>query len=164
MSRSQCSDVREIALDIQFNAAVLAMAHRLFPCGFQAAEDAPQSYEELVARLDAGKPMLVWSGGSEKTIYGDPEVNYAFRAWHDWCHWRGRHDFSFEGEFAAYRMQAEHLVTVYGDCPRTRRWQRILYAEIIGQREFFDVLGYFPYDQRAFVEFHLAGEHRVAAE
>lgn len=164
MSRSLCSDVCEIALDIQFNAAVLAMAHRLFPSGSEIAEDAPQSYEELVARLDAGKPMLVWSGGSEKTIYGDPEVNYAFRAWHDWCHWRGRHDFSFDGEFAVYRMQTEHLVTVYGKSSRTRWWQRILYAEIIGQREFFNVLGWFPYDQREFVEAYLAGEAHVDAE
>ncbi len=74
MSRSLCCDLHEIGLDIQFNAAVLAMARRLFPCGFEVAEDAPQTYEDL-ARLDAGKPMLVWSGGSEKTIYGDPEVN-----------------------------------------------------------------------------------------
>ncbi len=61
-------------------------------------------------------------------------------------------------------MQAEHLVTVYSECPRTRSWQRILYAEIIGQREFFNVLGFFPHDQRAFVEDYLAGEARVAAE
>ena len=164
MSRLFRSDVRERALDIEFNAAVLAMAHRLFPRGFEVANDAPQSYEELVARLDAGMPMLVWRGGSQNSIYGNPEVNYAFRAWHDWCHWRGRHDFSFEGEMAAYRMQAEHLVVVYGDCPRTKWWQRILHAEIIGQRQFYNMLGYFPDDQRDFVEAYLAGDERAAAE
>ena len=150
------SNISDIALDIQLNAAVLAVAHRLFPCGFLVAEIAPQSYEELVARLDAGLPMLVYSGGSERTIYGCPEVNYSFRAWHDWCHWRGRHNFSFEGETAVCCMQGAHLVALYGECPRTRWWKRILHAEVIGQREYFNRHGVFPDDQRAFVESYLA--------
>ena len=164
MSHALFPNLHEIALDIQFNAAVLSVAHRLFPCGFLVADEAPQTFEDLVARLDAGQPMLIWSGGSAKTIYGDPEVNYAFRAWHDWCHWRGRHDFSYEGEYAACQMQAGHLVTIYGDCTRTRWWQRILHAEIIGQREYCDVHGHFPDDQRAFVEAYLARQHQIAAE
>jgi len=164
MSHATFPDLNKIALDIQFNAAVLSTAHRLFPCGFLVVEEAPQTYEELIAHLDAHQSMLIWSGGSEKTIYGDPEVNYAFRAWHRWCHWRGRHDFSFEGEYAAYQTQAGHLVTLYGDCPRTHWWHSILYAEIIGQHEYRDVHGHFPDDQRAFVEAYLARQHQIAAE
>jgi len=83
----------------------------------------PETYEELIALLDAGGRMLVYSGASERTIYGDPEVNYAFRAWHDWCHWRGRYDFSYEGERAACAMQGDHLIARYGDSSQTRRWR-----------------------------------------
>jgi hypothetical protein len=54
--------------------------------------------------------------------------------------------------------------TLYGDCARTRWWKRILHAEIIGQREFFDAHGFFPEDQRAFVERYLSQPKRFAAE
>ena len=145
-------DSHGIAFDVRFNAAVLKACKRVLPHGFDVSAEAPQTYEGLIAHFDAGRRMVVYSGGSERTIYGDPKVNYAFRAWHDWCHWRGRYDFSLEGERAACAMQAQHLVELYGDSRESRRWRRILHAEIIGQREYFDRFGVFPDDQRAFVE------------
>ena len=145
-----------IALDIQFNAAVLTICNRVLPAGYDVADDAPNTYEELINYLDAGRRMLVYSGGAERTIYGDPEVNYAFRAWHDWCHWRGRHDFSLAGENATCAMQGKNLVALYGESPQTRWWRRILHAEIIGQREYFDRHGNFPYDQRDFISGYLS--------
>jgi len=154
----QVCALSDFALDIHFNAAVLTICSRVLPGGFDVADDAPETYDELIAHLDAGARMLVYRGGSERTIYGDPEVNYAFRAWHDWCHWRGRHDFSPEGERAACAMQGDHLVTVYGESSQTRRWRRILHAEIIGQREYFDRHGVFPDDQRAYVESYLRAD------
>src|SRR4051794_37526600 len=106
-------DLPNVALDIQFSAAVVAMAHKVCPSGYLVGAGCPQSYEELIARLDAGKGMFVFDGGCDRTIYGCPEVNYAFRAWHDWCHWSGGHDFSYAGEAAVYRMQCDHLVRFY---------------------------------------------------
>ena len=145
-------NLRDIALDIQFNAAVLTICNRILPAGYDVAAVAPETYEELIAHLDAGRRMLVYSGGAEQTIYGDSEVNYAFRAWHDWCHWRGRHDFSLAGERATCAMQGAHLVALYGESAQTTWRRRILRAEIIGQREYFDRHGEFPDNQRAFVE------------
>ena len=164
IKREDWNVYRNRALDLGFNAAVLAISRRLFPCGFDVADDAPQTYENLLMHLDAGKRMVVFSGGSEHTIFGDREVNYAFRAWHDWCHWRGRFDRSHQGERAVCAMQEQHLVTLYGDCARTEEWRRILRAEIIGQRDHFDVHGRFPDDQRAFVENYLANKMLQAAE
>jgi Ribosomal RNA adenine dimethylase len=154
-------NLNQIALDIQFNAAVLTMSSKLFPGGFLVGPDCPHSYEELVARLDAGKMMYVYDGASDRTIYGCPEVNYAFRAWHDWCHWKGRHHFSYTGEVAVYHMQCGHLDKIYGESARTEHWKRILKAEIVGQLEYLLEYGQFPEDQRSFVENYLALEsHR----
>ncbi len=152
----QRNSVSDFALDIHFNAAVLTICNRVLPGGFDVSDTAPATYDELVAHLDAARRMLVYNGASERTIYGDAEVNYAFRAWHDWCHWRGRYDFSYEGERAACAMQGDHLIARYGESPQTRRWRRILEAEIIGQRDYFDRRGTFPEDQRAFVAAYLA--------
>jgi hypothetical protein len=142
-------------LDIGFNAAVINLAKRTAG-EFRVSADAPQTYEQLIRQIETQGIIAVWNGASEHTIFGDPEVNYAFRAWHDWCHWRGRHFFTPEGERAATLMQCDQLVTLYGDTPRTRYWHRIIEAEIIGQTSYREMYGEFPVDQYAFVVDYLA--------
>ena len=104
-------------LDPNLNAAILAIAKRLFPDGFDVSDDAPDTYEKLKAHLDAGNRMLVYGGGSQHTIYADPAVNHAFRAWHDWTHWTGQHDLTFKGEIAVCTDQRRFL----SRCSATRR-------------------------------------------
>lgn len=139
-------------LDHELNVAVLLIARRLFPASFDVSEDAPSTYEALKAHFESGKRYVVYSGGSDRTIFGDRHVNYHFRAWHDWCHWKGGHDFSVRGEYETFRMQHRHLVTIYGDNDTTRRWRSILFADIIGQRLHEKLCGHFPDDQPAFVK------------
>jgi hypothetical protein len=141
--------------DRGFNIAVLRIANQLCPGGYVVADDAPDTYEKLRAHLDVTKQMKVWSGGSDNTIYADPEVNWAFRAWHDWCHYNGRHAFTIVGERAVFEMQKLHLLLLYGDCSQTQRWIKILKAEVIGQQEYFYKLGHYPKDQRTFVKCYL---------
>ena len=148
-------------LDTGFNIAVLRIAGRLCPGGYDVSEDAPDTYVKLRAHLDRTKQMLVWSGGSENTIYADREVNWAFRAWHDWCHYNGAHPFTPEGERAVFEMQCSHLLLLFNDCLRTRHWIKILRAEVIGQQEYFYKHGHYPPDQRVFVDAYLSGAHHI---
>ena len=150
-------------LDIGFNVAVQHIASKLCPGGYQVSDDAPDTYVKLRAHLDRTKQMKVWSGGSENTIYSDREVNWAFRAWHDWCHYNGAHPFTPEGERAVFEMQCSHLILFYGDCYQTRLWIKLLRAEVIGQQEYFYKYGYYPHDQRAFVETYLKEPHFLQA-
>jgi hypothetical protein len=141
-------------LDTGFNIAVRTIAECLCP-SYRVSDYAPDTYEKLKAHLDLTKCMVVWSGASESTIYACPEANWAFRAWHDWCHYTGRHEFTPGGERAVFEMQKLHLLLLYGDCATTRRWIDILRAEVIGQQEYFYEHGHYPEDQRAFVEAEL---------
>jgi hypothetical protein len=141
--------------DLKLNDAILTIAGRLLPGGFDISEEAPNTYEQLKASLDAGKRLVVWKGGSQATIYGSAEVNYAFRAWHDYCHWKGGHDLTFEGEVAACAMQCQQLLDSCGDNERVRSWCALLEAEIIGQAEYYRRHKRFPDDQRAFVAAYL---------
>jgi hypothetical protein len=143
-------------LDRALNCAILHIAGKLCPTGYDVSPDAPATYKALRAHLDAGKRMVVFDGGSDGTIYADNEVNYAMRAWHDWCHYRCGNDFSVEGETANCRVQQAQLVELYGDCETTRRWCRILEAEIIGQRLYYEKHKQYVTDQRAFVLAYLA--------
>jgi hypothetical protein len=154
---------RETVLDHGLNMAILTICRRLLPQGFDVAETAPDTYEAIVTLFESGQRYVVYAGGSENTIYGDPEVNYHFRAWHDWCHWQGKYDFSLAGELGAYHLQCDHLVAIYGASDTTRRWQRILYADIIGQKLYFRQHGSFPTDQMTFVRQYLETANCPAA-
>lgn len=141
--------------DSRLNIAILHITSRLLPNGFDVSDVAPDTYEKLKAHLCAGKRMAVWSGGSEATVYGHRSVNFAFRAWHDFCHWEGGHDFTLEGEIATCEMQCQHLFEFYGDCERIQVWCSLLRAEIVGQALFFHRHKRFPDDQRSFVAAYL---------
>jgi len=148
-------------LDATLNEAILRVVELLLPGGFTVSDFAPATYDKLTSHLDAGRKMVVWSGASNETIYGDPHVNYAFRAWHDWCHWTGSHPFTPEGEYAVYLMQCGHLVSLFGPSMRLERWCRILRAEIVGQQEYFYQNGCYPANQRRFIENYLDNPESV---
>jgi hypothetical protein len=137
------------------NQAIIEIATRLLPDGFDVSDHAPQTYEDLKALMDAGNRMLVWSGGSEDTIYKEPHVNCAFRGWHDLCHWRGQFPFTLEGEVATCEMQCRQLLEFCGTNETTLKWCTVLRAEIIGQAKYFQRHKRFPKNQSAFVAAYL---------
>ena len=151
-------------IDRGLNTAILAMADRVCPAGFDVSDAAPDTYRKLKAHLDAGNRMVVAKSGSEGTIYGEPEVNYAFRAWHDWCHWRGEHDFTPEGELAVFRMQAWHLRQTYGATEQSLQWARILEAEVVGQRLYYEAHKTYVTDQRAFIQAYMVDPLRAVVK
>jgi hypothetical protein len=139
-----------------FKQAILDTAAHMLPFGYDVSDDAPQSFEQLNALLTSGGRMCVWSGGSTNTIYEDAKVNYAFRAWHDLCHWWGAFPFTVDGEIETCEMQCRQLVHFYGDNDVTRSWCAVLRAEVIGQAEYFERHKRFPDNQTAFVTAYMA--------
>jgi len=141
-----------------FNAAVLTLANRCFPTGYDLSDTlAPRNVDELRAAVMANNGrMVVWSGASDDNIYGDAEVNYAARAWHDWAHLRHGFQFTLDGEQAAARVQMAHIRTLYGNNPATRHWQWLIHCEAVEQARHVRDLGCFPARQRAFTQDMLA--------
>lgn len=148
-------------LDIGFNAAVMTIARKLFPCGYRVAENAPDTLDKLTAAFNA-HDYVVYSGHSDQTIFGDEEHNWAFRAWHDWHHWRGQLAFDMDGETEACKRQCADIVKVYGVSSQTARWCSMLWAEVVGQLEYAARHnGAFPTDQKAFVTDYLDNRARA---
>lgn len=145
----------DMPLDIQFNAAVMTIANRLFPGGWDVGPDAPDTLESLTAHIAKTGRMKVFDGGSQRTIFGCPEHNWAFRAWHDWHHWKAQLPFTPEGEHKVCNLQIMDLIKVYGACEITERWSHILRAEVDGQIRYHEKHGTFPDNQRGFVEAYL---------
>lgn len=131
------------ALDAGLNAAILQMAP-----AFSVSDYAPQTMYEL-AQCER---LIIWAGGSDQTIYSDPAVNWAFRAWHDSVHLMHLDHFTFDlaGETHACEMQILQLRQRWPSMPE--RWARIIRAEIIGQAQYLAATGDFPVDQYAFIK------------
>ncbi len=159
-------------LDRSFNVVVNQVASRLFPTGFDVGPDAPDTFVKLKARLDSGARMLVWDGASDKTIFDCPETNYAFRAWHDWLHWKLGADFTHQGERVVMLAMQDQVISLYGRASEhrnalpkglsipenrnIRRWCAILEAEVIGQLGHKEDHGDFPEDQREVAKRYLS--------
>jgi hypothetical protein len=138
------------AMNLQTAILALAPRHRATPrVPVLGAGNAP---EEIT--FDSDGAMLVWDGASEATIYRDPKVNHAFRAWHDAQHIRARAGFTLAGERIACERQCRELQTRFPGVPE--RVLRLIRAEVIGQAEYFAQHGSFPIDQAKFIEEYLS--------
>lgn len=139
-----------------FNIATLHMANRVNPRGWRVAANAPDTLAKLKAQARRDGIITVSSLHSDLTIYGDPEVNYAARAWHDACHILADAEFDDAGERAVCELQCKQLRMVYGDAS-SRLFQAVVRAEVVGQLEYKREFGEFPDDQRTFVSQYLGG-------
>ena len=118
-------------------------------------DEAPSSLESLLNRwlceVDGDRTIAVSNAHSDRTVFGAPEVNHAFRAWHDWAHIRHRLPFTPEGEHAAYLLQLDDMRRVCGAITNARALRNLLWAEVVGQVQYELTHGEFPDDQVAFV-------------
>lgn len=136
-------------IDQKFNEAVLYMTKTLVG-GYIVSDDAPGTFSALKEHMDAGNTMVVAAAGSDYTIFGKAEVNWAFRAWHDYTHWRYNNDFSLYGETLTAIQMTKDMFEALGCANSCYRWMRILDAEIIGQRRYYSRYLSYINDQRAF--------------
>lgn len=149
-----------VPIDRGFNVAILHIADRLFPTGFDVGPDAPDTLDKLTNHINTTGRMLVSSDNSGRTIFGDAEVNYAFRAWHDFHHYRGSFAFTPEGEAKAAMAQAQDLIELYGG-EKAFPWLKLLDAEVNGQARYQELHGRFPTDQVAFDLGYIASPARA---
>lgn len=91
--------------------AVFNIAKKLVK-NWRVSSDAPNSYEALKKDYAIKGIITVYDGGCDKTIYSTPELNHAFRAWHDYTHLKHDLDFSRRGEFSVCDIQLD-LLRVY---------------------------------------------------
>ena len=87
---------------------------------------------------------------SDGTIFGNPSVNWLFRAWHDAAHLAVDADFSQAGERAASAYQIAQVLTVYGFGPVSARWAALIDCKVNAQADYFFRTGEFVQHQYAF--------------
>lgn len=150
-------------VSIAFNAMVMTCANAALPRGWRVEESyvkAPSSLLELNASMNTAG-MVVWGGGSDATIFGCPDHNAAFRAWHDSIHWKHQLQFTVAGEAQAAYLQVREMVALYGVDEDIELWAAYILCEVLGQKLHHELHGEFPQDQRAFFEANLSAWTRL---
>lgn len=130
------------------NDQVKMEAKRMKLPRIHVADFAPQTIEDVVRSYRETNSIVVWSGGSDSTIYKDPQVNYLFRAMHDMTHILIGSDFSMEGETRTALFQMGRSGTEFG---------KIIQIEVIEQAKYYFQTGSFLEDQVQFTIDQLKG-------
>ena len=123
--------------------------------GFAISDDAPNTFEDLKQFVNDHGYYEVYNGGCDHTIYDDPQTNYAFRAWHDYHHVTKNLDFTPLNEMKVVLLQIQDIYNLFGVNDKTIEIANIIYADGIGQVEYFEKYNDFPIDQKAFVNDYL---------
>lgn len=140
-----------------FNQAVLTVQGILIPDGFDTTQDETlvDSLEKITRHYEDEGRILVWSGGSDCTVYASKEVNHAFRAWHDYIHITMGATFTKAGEALVCDKQKRqidlYLSHMYNKATRLKM-QRLLDIEINEQVAELYRTGSFVQDQYNFAK------------
>lgn len=112
-----------------------------------------EDYGTLKAITDyynSNRRLMVWTGGSDNTIFSTPEFNWMFRAWHDHHHVKHQHEFTTKGERLVCDEQIKDVLRYVENLELQEFMIMILNAEINGQVEEFNKTGGFVDDQKQF--------------
>ncbi len=147
---------------IHLEHAILGCALQCMPQGWDVTprdDDAINSYDEIKAIYDKTGRVLVSSAHCDNTIYSDPSINVALRAWHDFIHVTKGYKFTREGEAAVCKeqqKQAVHYLSKIGvsikECVFVSKCLRI---ELTEQLEYYCKMGEWVKDQKQFMLDHL---------
>lgn len=130
----------KLVLFPEFNEAIIKVVKHL-KIQYEVVDVAPSTFEELKEHASKTSVLKVWAGESTHTIYGSKEVNYAFRAWHDYTHLLLDAPFTLEGELTVALHQAKMVP----------KFAEVIMAEVYGQALHAIKTGEFPKDQVKFV-------------
>lgn len=113
--------------------------HEASKISYRVSDIAPGNETDL---FNQGSTIVVWSGSSDNTIFGDKRVNCAFRALHDALHIRTGLGFTHTEEYELGRIQASQYDS---DLMST-----LVYCEVVCQAKYNEETGLFVPDQLAF--------------
>lgn len=146
----------------QLEKAIVGMSAMLMPEGYDvtAKDDADiNSFKAICDYYSKTGRVIVSSANSEHTIYSHPEINVAFRAWHDYIHITQGLKFTRKGEAkvcCVQQAQAANYLSENGASPEEIDFVvRCLHIEVVEQVEHYFETGQFVGDQVAFMAQHL---------
>lgn len=120
--------------------------NRVKSINYVAGSFKEMDFEELKRLyLEKGK-LYISRDNCQNTIFGSPEVNIMFRAWHDQVHIDANEGFEYMQETRVAFLQAAEL-------PEDWHFEKMLIlAEVVGQAAYHEKTGGFVPDQIQFTK------------
>ncbi len=104
------------------------------------------AFKRMQFDVEVFNQLKIWTGASDVTIFGVPEINWKFRAIHDAFHIKHSLGFSYQDELLVNYLQLQEFS--FDGLPEFER--QLLNIETAGQIWYFHQNGKFPEDQRKF--------------
>lgn len=130
-------------------------AHRLTKdvgIGYEPSSEAPSTFKALKAEwsecMRTRRPMRVYDGACEGTVYGSAPANWAFRFWHDVLHVAHGLTFKPDDEVKLGLMQVKAVADAFG---ADSLEALVMLTDTTAQTEHYRLTGRFVDDQAAFV-------------
>lgn len=118
----------------------------MVPCTFTSRQYA--TFEDMRADYQRTGRIAINVDNSDNTIFGSPEVNWLFRAWHDYCHVMVNGGFDRPGELAAMRLMCDHISAHSGLTDAEKALcMELVRIEVKGQVDYYLATGMFPENQ-----------------
>lgn len=128
---------------------------RINHINFEESEQAPETYEDICIEFSRAKtlnkPVRVFKGASDNTIYDTPATNWSFRFWHDYLHYSRELDFSMQGEKLVGAIQCANVISEFG--LGSLEYQ-LMHIDTIGQVNHYAKTGKFVDNQLEFARSH----------
>lgn len=107
-------------------------------------DDLEGTFKRHTERFLAENKIHIWKGSSSSTIFGSEQVNWKFRAWHDFIHLTEGFGYDFIGESIVAERQIAML-------PESWLFEKeLVRIEVVGQAQYLSYNGVFVEDQRRF--------------
>ena len=143
--------------DRRLNAAILTIAERLIPRGWNVVSAEEADAEAIWKSCEEGRPM-VYDRPNSTSIFGDVEVDHAFQAVSEFCmytppaaHPHHRPNLCAQMMVSGLDRLMSELVTLYGDDELTQRWRKAHWTHTIGRLAFLALVGSIPGNNYDFV-------------
>lgn len=120
-----------------FDPTVLALARQRLPRGWKACGGSPNSLEDVIKVFERTGDMIVTNSVPKTAVFGDFATLVAFRAWHDWLHWKYVGEFTLPGELMVGHVHVGGLVAELGFTDEVQAMGALALIQVYQQNVYF---------------------------
>lgn len=146
-----------------FDDLVGEIARDVLPRGWRACSGSPDTLEEVIRNFERTGDMIVTNSRPRTTVFGSFEKLIAFRAWHDWIHWKYVGEFTLPGELMVGHVHVGGLVEKLGFTREAQEMGALALIQVYQQNVyFFDTHELRVEDERRFALLYFSGWYEYA--
>ncbi|MCQ4142264.1 MULTISPECIES: hypothetical protein [unclassified Chryseobacterium] len=119
------------------------------------SKDLKGTLQRYTERFKTTGKIHIWTECSENTIFGSPQINHFYRAWHDHTHISCQCGFTFAGESMTAAIQNSMIPADW------TLEKELIMIDIVGLNQYYSIHKEYVKDQRRFVIDYMRNAYRA---